>query len=199
MWNDWISKTLWNNDHAVFWSMAQTLIVLVSLVFIYRQIKAQVEQIKAQRAANMLMYLSPLDQKWDSLELVKSRYAVCKGYDNDNLEIDTPECLRLLGYFEELGAYSMYPAFELDIIWSMFSERIFLYWSICEDKIAEYRTTAADKEFFADFEKLKEKMISYSKQRNSEFKKKTPEQILLFAKKEIENLGARALSSIDGE
>lgn len=177
----WIVSNLSGEKSTWFWTMAQALFVGFGLLFIYLQMRAQ-------RVANMLACLSGMDKKWDSPEYSSARRDVCKQYLADDTNIETHGCLKLLHFFEELGIYAKKGVFDVDVLWSLFNERIVFYWNILEEKIQAYRQRENDKTFYEDFANLKMEMDRHSEKRGQNSDEKTRTQRKEFAKRELERI-----------
>ena len=61
-----IIKALFGGEYSGFWSMMQFIIVMVSIYFIYRQLKAQEQYLKNQLKSQDVTTSNLLWKKWDS-------------------------------------------------------------------------------------------------------------------------------------
>lgn len=191
-----LTRFLWNNEQTAFWTMIQALAVAITLFLIYGQLKAQVrqsesqrDQVSAQRIGNMFVYLTALDQKWDTFEYRNARQSMCNEYLKGDITITSHETLLILAFFEELGIYNRFHAFEPEILWSVFSERIIYYWELSSAKIDSYRTITKDRTFYEDFETMVKAINKHSGNRYADFREKSKEEIRQFAELEITKIG----------
>jgi len=162
-------KSLW------FWGMAQFFVV-ISLVFIYRQIKLH-------RQGNMLQAIADKDQKWGSNEFIEYRRATCERYSVVLLKIDRSEG-EVLGFFEDLGIYLRRGVFDKDLLWNKYSYFIGHYWIMFEKHILKYRAKENDDTWFDQFEYLNSQMSEYANKKKFKYGTRTPKEIEKFIKGE---------------
>lgn len=162
-----------------FWSMAQTLIILGSLIFIYRQVRVQ-------RFSNMLQTLSSLRENWNNDTIVAARKTTCINYQKGTKNIGKAEG-EVLGFFEELGLLLKKRVVSTEFIWESYSYFIEHYWSMLEPNIKEFRLSTNDNSWYDNFESLRKAIGKYSKKRKCPSSDKTEEEIKRFIRGEIED------------
>ncbi len=172
----WFSY-LMSPEASSFWAMMQFLVVVISLFFIYRQIKLH-------RYSNMLNMISAIDGRWNSEDFLKHRQDICKKYKTGNSLIKREEG-EVLGFFEDIGIYSRKKVFDSDIIWDKYSYFIEHYWQMYEPHIKEYRASHNDETWYEQFQYLYEEMKKISIKRNVNAVGKTQAQIKKFIQGEI--------------
>lgn len=162
-----------------FWSMAQTFIILVSLIFIYRQVRVH-------RFSNMLQTLSSLREHWNSDTMLAARKTTCINYQKGTKKIGKAEG-DVLGFFEELGLLLKKGVVSKEFIWETYSYFIEHYWSMLEPNIKEFRLSTNDNSWLDNFESLRKAIHRYSKKRKCPSSDKTEEEIKRFILGEIED------------
>ncbi len=120
-------------DSEWLWSMIQALSVIISLPFIYYQLKSQRESLSMEK-------FSELHQRWNSPDLLKARFYVCEvaSQGNPNLEISNNEGL-ILDFFEELGLYQSKKLLNVNDVWELYSYYIENYWHLLKPNVYEFR------------------------------------------------------------
>jgi hypothetical protein len=165
-----------------FWAMATFFAILLSLIFIYRQVRHQ-------RQANMLSTLACLDARWKSKEMLVARQHVCQDYQKNEKTISQPEDL-VLSFFEEIGLYLRTGVFDISIVWEFYSYYAEHYWGILQPRITEFRASSQDKTWFSAFEYLATQLANHSKKRRAAPAEKTDEQIKKFIRGEVAKIDA---------
>ena len=161
-----------------FWTFIQSLAIIISLIFIYRQIRLQ-------RIANMVNSFDIYDKKWESIEMLNARKEACSKYlKNDKIITRTDELV--LGFFEDLGVYSEKRVFDLEIVWGKYSQNIIYYWSILEPGVSDLRKSTNDLTWYEDFQTLSKKIIKHSRKRGITNRKNTEIDLNKFANTEVE-------------
>ena len=161
-----------------FWSMAQSMIVLGSLIFIYRQIKIQ-------RYSNMLQMLNNMRENWNSERMMPFRKTTCTNYQKGTKKIGMAEG-EVLGFFEEMGFMLKKGVVDKDFIWETYSYFIEHYWSMLESNIKEFRLSTRDNSWFKNFESLRDSVRKYSEKKRCPSSDKTEEEIERFICGELE-------------
>jgi len=161
-----------------FWSMAQFAAVVISLIFIYRQIKVH-------RQRNMLQAMASFDQKWGSNDFLAYRIATCERYDLGILKISRTEG-EVLGFFEDLGIYLRRKVFDEKLVWDKYSYYVEHYWLMYEKHISEYRARENDSSWYDQFEYLNDEMKRHATKMKIKYEARTKEDIKLFIKGEKE-------------
>lgn len=154
-----MSLFFWGQGSEWFWVMVQSIIVIFTLWFIYRQIKLS-------RYANMLQTILKFREIWDSKEMMDLRQATCKNYKNKTRGIGKAEG-RVLGFFEEMGILVGKGVISREFAWEGYSYYIEPYWAMMEKKIREFREQENDESWFEHFEKLRDAMEKYSKKKKA--------------------------------
>jgi hypothetical protein len=158
-----------------FWTMAQAFVVAISLIFIYRQIKAQ-------RVGNSLAALKALDDRWRSPEYLAARQSIAKAYPSTDKSLGNDEYL-VLSFFEEIGIYVKNEVFDLEPVWDLYSYYIEHYWPILLPRVSEYRITESDDSYYDRAQLLYDKCCALSKKRKAN-PKKTEVQLAQFVEGE---------------
>jgi hypothetical protein len=174
-----IIRNIIGPDSSWFWTMVQGIIVSVSAVLIYRQLKAQ-------HFGNMLGAMATLDERWATEEMFKGRETLCLKYGKNDLEIDD-QIGRVLDFFEQMGLYLKKRAFTQDVIWEFYSYNIKYYWAIAEPLIKEFRSSTKDQTYYVWFEWLKTKMMEEDKSMGSPYTVPTKDEITKFISGEVRN------------
>jgi hypothetical protein len=156
--------------------MAQAVVVLVSLVFIYRQIRAQ-------RLANSLAALKALDDRWRSEPYLAARREIADSYPTTDKSLENSEYL-VLSFFEEVGFYVAKGVFELEAVWEFYSYHLEHYWPILSQKIAELRAQENDQTYYTSAESLYKAFCKLSK-KNGGVPIKTEAQLQKFVSGEV--------------
>lgn len=159
-----------------FWTMIQSLAVIVSLILIYRQVRAQ-------RVANSLVALEKLAERWNSNRLCDARSAVVSAYPSTSKKIEHHEEI-LLTFIEELGGHSKKGVLDIDAVWHFYSYYVEHYWPILLEKVLEIRTENQDESYFDQAEWLYDKCCKFSRKRGS-CPIKTEAQLATFIKGEL--------------
>jgi hypothetical protein len=153
-----ISQNVFGQGSSWFWTMAEFFVILVTLLYISRQVRYQ-------RQANMLSTFTALDRRWKSSEMREARKHACKDYGSAERTISQPEDL-VLGFFEELGLYLRRKVFDLPTVWEFYSYDVEHYWPILEPRIREFRTSSKDDSWYSEFEYLNDEIVKYSKKKS---------------------------------
>lgn len=156
--------------------MVQAVAVIVSLIFIYRQVRIQ-------RMANSLTTLKEFRERWDSRRLSDARAAVVSAYSSRDKKIDHTE-ESLLNFFEEMGLNVSRGIFDACSVWETYSYYLEHYWPILLPKVTEMRAAERDGSYFEQAEKLYSKCCAISKKRGAEAAK-TEEQLTRFITGEL--------------
>ena len=146
--------TILGDESGAFWTMAGVLLLLVSFIFVIRQIRIQ-------NHSNMMSFIQTSESSWRSKDFLEIRKIVC---ENTDKSIDyNKECI--LSFFEDLGILYKRKVIDLDLIWDKFSYYIESYWMIIEPSIKEYQAKSKDKTWYENFEKLSHDILSLSKKK----------------------------------
>ena len=173
-----ILKSLIGNDSQWFWTMAQALIVLVSLVAIY-------QQIKLQTYSNWLQQLTNMRNVWESGRMISARKHTCRLYQDGDNRIGNAQGM-VLGFFEELGLLLEKDTISIEFVWETYSYYIDHYWPICMANVKAFRDESKDPNWYVHFEYLWKASQQYSSRKGSPFGLKDRAQIALFIRGESE-------------
>lgn len=157
-------------DSEWFWTMTQAMIVLVSLVAIYRQIQLQ-------RSSNALQLLVELRQEWYSKKMVRYRKGVCDQYPVDIGKEMTNAETEVANFFENLGLFHKKRTIPTDLIWELYSVHIENIWPMLKERINRLRTTEGDPTILSNFQDLLKAMQEYSKDKGAPSKDKNEDDI----------------------
>lgn len=168
-------KTYTVNDPQTFWTMVQAVGVIVTLWFIWRQIKLQ-------RVGNSIVSLSEIEDEWRSPVMAEARKEVCKSFC-EGREIGSRSAEHVACFFETLGLYHQRKAFDSEVIWELYSSYVEHYWPMLATQISKIRKE--DSTAYTHFEAFCTQMRKISKERNAP-SNKSRESLLAFAQKELE-------------
>lgn len=177
-WWQILLKNILGQESSWFWTMVQAIIVGITLLFIY-------SQVRIQRYTNMLTTLNSLIERWNSEIITKARIITCQQYLANQKKVEDINIVRVLNFFEELGLYYKKKVFDTDVLWSMFALQVENYWSVLSPMIHEYRAEEKDKTYYEDFEYMKNEFEKYSRKRGLNIVDKTGDQIREYAEKQI--------------
>lgn len=140
-----------------FWAMIQTFVVAVSLIFIYRQVKYQSEQIS-------LEIFNEFRQRWNSQELLNARLYICEvaTEKSSSLEIASNEGV-VLDFMNELGLFQEKGLLSKRDIWKVYGYYIEHYWQILNENVKQFRITDGHNYLYEDAENLYNMSIKISK------------------------------------
>ena len=173
-----IKKNTIGLDSGWFWTMAQCVIVAISLYFICIQLKIQ-------RIANMLSTLAMLQAKWKSDEILESRRHVCSAYPTEEPHINAIE-EGVLSFFEEIGIYLKMKVMDLDTIWDVYSYYVTNYWPILSPRVYKFRTEYKDESWYCEFEQLHKRIVDCSRRQHGVEAEIGPDDISKFIRGELE-------------
>jgi hypothetical protein len=163
-----------------FWTMAQAIIVGITLLFIYFQLKAQ-------HSKNMLDTIAVFDDRWNSKEMRNSRKKLCQKYTQNDFAHFYDLEGHALDFFEQMGLYLKKGVYNRDVIWEFYSYYIIYYWRIAQNLIEQYRKDERDNTYYVWFEYLYEEMLKEYENREVEYKPLNRIQIEKFIKDEIKS------------
>lgn len=160
-----------------FWEMMQFFALSISLFFIYRQIRIQ-------RQTNMLQAIHKMDDRWNSIEMVKSRMYVCKNRLNQDVSVSDSDDMVLI-FFEDMGIYRKRDIFDKELVWDTYSFYIEFYWPMLVPKIKE-QWAGGDETIYSNFKALYDETIKLTKQKEGYNPIKKSQEVEGFARGEIE-------------
>lgn len=171
-----ILRNLHGNDSQWFWAMAQFVAVLITLMFICRQIRLQ-------RMGNSLTTLAQFASRWSSQEMLEARTAVCRA-TCDNAPYSSQAAERISSFFEEIGLYVREDVFDLTIVWELYGAYVEHYWPLLRPRIADIQDR--DATAYANFEGLHKQIKKLSKKRGAPSEPFSEEQLIEFAREELD-------------
>ena len=152
-----------------FWTMVQALAVIITLIFIYKQVRAQ-------RYGNMLTYSHILREYWESPRMVQSRKETCKNSKTGNRAIGSEEG-NVLSFFEEIGLLVEKEAVSIEYAWEAYSYFIEYYWMILKPNIEKFRRDTNDDQWYCKFEILVGSMEKYAERKGIRFGNKFDHEV----------------------
>lgn len=158
-----------------FWAMVQAIGIIVTLWFIWRQLRLQ-------STANMLSALSEFSAEWWSPDLKSARKEVCQSFRDDKV-MGNLAAERVCGFFEKLGLYHKRNIVDSHLAWEMYSYYVEHYWPILEPTLLDLRKD--DKTIFTAFELFHKDMKHFSKKLKVPCDDKRPDVLKDFAKSEL--------------
>jgi hypothetical protein len=159
--------------------MGQCIVILASLILIYRQVRIQ-------SYANMLQMLTGMRETWNSDKMLAYRRATCNDYNDKSKRIGMHQG-ELLGFFEEMGLLLKKRVVQTEFIWDTYSYFIENYWSMLEPNIRELRLSMRDNSYFENFEHLRLAVRRHSARRRCPSSDKTVAEIETFIHGEMES------------
>ena len=163
-----------------FWVMVQSIVVIITLLFIYRQIKLS-------RYANMLQTILKFREMWGTKEMMLFRQATCRNYKTQTRAIGKAEG-EVLGFFEDMGMLVEKGVISKEFVWEGYSYYIEPYWSMMEKKIKEFREREKDTSWFEHFENLRDAMRKFSKKKGAPLGPLEKKDMQRFIKGELERI-----------
>ena len=172
------SLFFWGEGSAWFWVMVQSAAILITLGFIYWQVRLS-------RYSNMLQTILKFRDIWSSDSMMKNRRDTCETYRKKSTSIRRVE-EEVLTFFEEIGLLVEKRVVSEEFVWESYSYYIEYYWAMLEKNVQEYRKSTKDKSWFEHFEKLNHAMREFSRKRGLPSTQKTAEEIDDFIDSECE-------------
>jgi hypothetical protein len=168
---------MFGEDSSWVWSMLQFFGLVVSLGFIYYQLKAQV-------TGNMMQSLVSMADRWDSDHMMAFRRAAASSYLRDDIDLAGVDG-EALAFFEDIGLYYRKRVFTLDVIWERYSYYIEHYWAMYRLHIGRLRERTSDISWFSNFERLHREIVIFGKRAYRLDPTTTPEDVARFAASEL--------------
>jgi hypothetical protein len=145
---NWQGSAIFGPGSEWFWAMAQFVVVVVTLLGIYRQLQAQA-------SANAIGRLESLTKRWESrlLSLARVRAAMSLRYAEPQTGL-THEMFRILDFFADLG--NLYREGHIGIreVDDNWGGSIQVWTGLMRDRIKEQRAIDGDPGLHADLEGL---------------------------------------------
>ena len=175
----WVTGLAWGQGSQWFWVMLQSIVVIVTVVLIHRQVRLG-------RLENMLQTIHTFRDAWGSEKMATCRRITCANYlaGVDSIGKAEEEVLTL---FEEIGFFVKTGVIHERYVWEFYSYYIEPYWIMLEDNIRKFRIQEEDKTWFEHFQTLRNRMRQLSKKRDV-FRSLTKEDVEKFIRGERERL-----------
>lgn len=173
-----IAGTLFGSESQWFWTMVQAVVVGITLMLIYGQVRIQ-------RHANALVALQKLDERWGSSKMTTCRRKVCESIKAGKLDISHNE-EAVLNFFEEMGLHLSKGIFEIDMVWELHSYYIENYWPLLSKKVEEFRKQDRDQSWYKNAQRLFERSRKHSKKMKAPSADKSQADLGRFIKGELD-------------
>lgn len=139
-----------------FWAMAQFIVLSVTGLAIYRQLRAQ-------GSANALQAQAALVARWNAPEMVRLRVATMMAIASGTST--QPVTLRLVGnFFAEMAALRTHRHLRPTDSWEIWSGQIQLWWALVLPWISEIRSKNSG--LYGEFEELAAEMAQLDLERH---------------------------------
>ena len=161
-----------------FWSMIQAIVVLVTLVFIYRQVRLQT-------ATHVVQTLGAIHQRWAEDAMLRARHSVCSRYLAETFEFDGVSEY-IAEFMEELGSYVKINAVPPDVMWDAQSWYIEHYYFMFKVGIDLVRKNYHDETLYSNTESLFSQMTAHSKLVGAPSVERGPNDLRRFAENEVQ-------------
>lgn len=161
-----------------FWQMSEVVVLTITLVFIYYQVRLS-------RFTGMFETLTNMRNHWNSRAMMDFRRRTCENHLRNSKRILMPEG-EVLGFFEDMGLLLRKGALDKEIIWNSYSYYIEHYWSILDPNIKEFRASSKDNTWYENFAELREQMRNYSIKKKAPSQDKSEAEIRKFIETELE-------------
>lgn len=145
---NWEGSAILGPGSEWFWAMAQFLLVVVTLVGIYRQLRTQ-------GAANALQRIDSLQGMWTSERLIYSRLALCLHLRHEGIGSTTfSKAGPLADFIENLDDLHEEGYISLKEIAYSWGRSIQVYWALLAPVIRQQRLDDGDSGLYEGFEHL---------------------------------------------
>jgi hypothetical protein len=169
-----------NTDSEWFWTMIQCVVVLITLLFILRQVKLQSD-------SHLVHSFAVFNDRWNSRMMLHARREICLKYKPGDGIVDGP-LHHLCLFFEELGAFTSKKVLDPDIVWEIYSFEIEHYWKMASEGIKRFRKEENDYTFFFHFEKLYLQTRKLGEKKRAPIHERTEKDIASFRRYELESV-----------
>ena len=140
-----------------FWAMIQAIAIIITLAFIYAQIRIQT-------SSHVVQTLQAIHARWTEEPMRRARFTVCSRY-LDNKFVFEGEGEYIAEFLEELGGYLKINAVSPDVMWDAESWSIEHYYCMLKSGIENSRLTFHDEKLYENTELLFHAMAEHSKRR----------------------------------
>ncbi len=167
--------------------MIQSISVSITLILIYRQLKAQ-------RHAIMVDALFRFAARWDGQRIVTARKEACDLHSavrlNGNLEGGSEI---IASFFEELGSHVKAGTLAPIQVWNQYSYYLEHYWPMLSERVSNFRHTERDPTWFENFEDLYHKMQRIAKKRGVYVVTRSDDDVRRFISGELKHVCNRLI------
>ena len=142
-----------------FWTMVSGLVVAVTFIIIYRQLKAQA-------AANAFQRIETVHRRWASTELVLARLEVALQLRDGTLDLaDDARPDAVLGFFELVRDLNRQGYLDDEEIARSFGAAIVVWWRLLEPVIQAQSALEGDPEMWSGLTELQAMVKRYDRKR----------------------------------
>jgi hypothetical protein len=139
-----------------FWSMLQFVVVAITLVGIY-------VQLRQARAANAFAQASAMEEQWQGERMVRRRLAIATALRDQGPEADLSAHSAFIGNFwEGVAALVRAGHVEIGVVRENLGGSCRLYWLLLEPGVRAARTTLGP-DLFEHFEWLADEIVRYDR------------------------------------
>jgi hypothetical protein len=142
-----------------FWAAAQFVLVAVSLVGIYRQLKAQ-------GSANAFQRLSTLHERWDSERLVRARLQLAIRLRHGPADKVGASVIPVADFFEDIALLEAAGHVSRREVWLDWNRTVEFWWALVEPEIRRRRADYPGD--FDGFETLRDRMVDLDRREGRE-------------------------------
>lgn len=174
---------MWGQGSEWFWAFLQTLILLISLLAIFRQLRLQ-------HKANITAVLERLSTVWESQDMSQSRLVLLRAKQSQSFSINRKQ-EGVIKFLEELGIYVRTGIIPGALAWEFFSYEVERYWPVAEPFIQKIREDSNDSTYFSNAEWLYKRLSTMTRWRGGSVFSLTNETIEKFVNDELHDLEAR--------
>jgi len=120
------------------WAMIQSVVLIVTLLAIYRQVRAQ-------RAANELGQVQELMRAWHEETFLRSRLAALTQIRESNVVLDlTPDMARVANFFDDLAIQQGLGRLSAHLVWEFFGREVQFWWLLLQPSLVLNRETTGE-------------------------------------------------------
>ena len=141
-----------------FWTMVSGLVVAVTFVIIYRQLKAQ-------GAANAFQRIETVHARWGSPELVLARLQVARALRDGTLDADDTRVDAVLNFFELVRDLNRQGYLDDEEIARSFGAFVVVWWRLLEPVIRAQASLEGDPEMWIGLQELEATVRTYDSKR----------------------------------
>ena len=131
-----------------FWGMAQFVVVAITLLAIYRQVRLQ-------RSASAILLMDALNKQWDDDRMLRLRLeAATQLRRGDGFDAIYPVLTPLCTFFEDMASLQEAGHVESRFVWESWGRTIQFWWTILRPSIEQGRIAEDQPEGNRGFENL---------------------------------------------